>query len=348
MPASTTSQQRNQPADAQKLYDTRSAHYDKSWHPRFARHVIELIAPLPGESVLDLACGTGLATFQAAKAVRPTGRVVGVDISSGMLTQAREKQAEEDATNVHFFNHSITDLETLDAIKDEKFDVITCVSALVLLPKAAEALKQWTTFLKPSGRLLVDVTHPRSQVGHITLERVGNTLGRPVPSYRLPFQQPSDLSTMLTGAGLSNVAIRLLSQQDRVEDDQYGDEYQPQDLKDFICDIDKPVLRNEYVVGEADAMFDNVVKTTYGEIMAGDDVRPEAKKLFRKEWKKLVSDDPLCGAPGTIEEIDGVYVGIGFKAEGDVGPESVLGMRKADGAPAQDRQDAGERMVLDL
>lgn len=343
MPKTTTiPYHRDQPADAQKLYDKRSTRYDSSWHPRFARHIVELISPQPGESVLDLACGTGLVTFPAADAAGPDGKVIGVDISSGMLNQARSKQAKANTTNVHFFNHSVTDLTTLDPIRDEKFDILTCVSALVLFPNAAEALKQWTSrFLKPGGRVVVDVPHPRCQLGFLTLERVGKALNRPVPSYRLPFQQPSDLESMLAAAGLESISIRLLSQQDRAvngNEDEDSDR-KTEDLRDFICDLAKPVLGDAFEAREADLMFEKVVDTTYGEVLAGEDVRPKAKKLFRREWAKLVGDGSFGGVPGTIEEVDGVYVGIGYRAvvEGRQS-ETVLGKRKADCPAEEDRQ----------
>lgn len=84
---------RDQAQDAQDLYDTRAPQYDNSWHPRFSRHMIELAELRPGETVLDLACGTGLATFSASVAVGPEGCVVGVDISKGMLAEAEAKRA---------------------------------------------------------------------------------------------------------------------------------------------------------------------------------------------------------------------------------------------------------------
>ena len=83
---------RNQAADAQELYDDRSIKYDDSHHPRFARHMVELANPRAGERVLDLACGTGLVSYPASTAVGPSGEVIGVDISSGMLRQAEAKK----------------------------------------------------------------------------------------------------------------------------------------------------------------------------------------------------------------------------------------------------------------
>ena len=55
----------------------------------------------PGDEVLDIGCGTGLATREAARAAAP-GRVVGVDVSERMLERARQVTAAERLDNVRY------------------------------------------------------------------------------------------------------------------------------------------------------------------------------------------------------------------------------------------------------
>src|SRR3954454_8608464 len=55
----------------------------------------------PGDEVLDIGCGTGLTTREAARAAAP-GRVVGVDVSERMLERAREVTAAERLDNVRY------------------------------------------------------------------------------------------------------------------------------------------------------------------------------------------------------------------------------------------------------
>ena len=55
----------------------------------------------PGDEVLDIGCGTGLTTRDAARAAAP-GRVVGVDVSERMLERARELTEAERLDNVAF------------------------------------------------------------------------------------------------------------------------------------------------------------------------------------------------------------------------------------------------------
>jgi SAM-dependent methyltransferase len=55
----------------------------------------------PGDEVLDIGCGTGLTTREAARAAAP-GRVVGVDVSERMLERARQVTASERLGNVQY------------------------------------------------------------------------------------------------------------------------------------------------------------------------------------------------------------------------------------------------------
>ena len=54
-----------------------------------AQDLVTRVALTAGEQVLDVACGTGVVTRQAAQAVGPTGQVIGLDINAGMLRVAR-------------------------------------------------------------------------------------------------------------------------------------------------------------------------------------------------------------------------------------------------------------------
>lgn len=103
----------------------------------------------PGERVLDVGCGCGATTLEAATRVRPDGRAVGVDISAIMLTRARERAEEQHLDNVTF--------ELLDAQSDRLppagFDAIISRFGMMFFAHPEAAFANLLTALRPGGRL---------------------------------------------------------------------------------------------------------------------------------------------------------------------------------------------------
>jgi ubiquinone/menaquinone biosynthesis C-methylase UbiE len=81
------------------LYSSRSGNYDKGdWHPRIAHRLVEYAHLRPGQKILDIATGTGMVAIEAAQIVGSTGQMIGIDIATGMIEQARvEFDAELEA-----------------------------------------------------------------------------------------------------------------------------------------------------------------------------------------------------------------------------------------------------------
>ena len=66
-------------------YDAAADHFDAgplAFWGRYGRRTVELLALLPGSTVLDVGCGSGASAIPAAEAVGPTGRVAGVDLGT--------------------------------------------------------------------------------------------------------------------------------------------------------------------------------------------------------------------------------------------------------------------------
>lgn len=80
-------------ATARHTYDRLSGWYDllARSERKFVRQGVEMLALQPGESSLEIGPGTGHALLALARAVGPLGQVYGVDISPGMLHQAKQK-----------------------------------------------------------------------------------------------------------------------------------------------------------------------------------------------------------------------------------------------------------------
>lgn len=259
----------SQHESAQRLYDKRAPDYDDSWHPSFAERVIQIAALQKGEKILDLACGTGLVTFEAAAAVGETGAVTGVDVARGMLEQARQKQTVGVASvaNVRIYEHDITQLHTLDSIKGQTFDVVTMISALVLLDDPKAAVRQWCDFLKPGGRIVLDVPSPQTLIVGMLLERTAKRLGIKLPYNRSWVKNVDSLPNILKAAGF--FVEKVVS----VEPSGTG--------------------QRHFKIADADAKFDKDIEGETMKILARGEVKEKARVIFKDEWAKAAVDGEL-------------------------------------------------------
>ena len=132
------------------LYSHRSSNYDDGdWHPRIAHRLVEYAQLSQGQQILDIAIGTGMVAIEAAQIVGNEGQVIGIDISTGMLEQARRKVELLGLCNIEF---RLADAEALD-FPLNTFDCIFCSSALIWMSDLLGVLQLWHQFLKPGGLL---------------------------------------------------------------------------------------------------------------------------------------------------------------------------------------------------
>ncbi|KAF2004543.1 S-adenosyl-L-methionine-dependent methyltransferase [Amniculicola lignicola CBS 123094] len=146
-------------------------------------------------NVLDLACGTGLLPFLEADVVGTTGSLVGIDVTPGVLAEAKAKKERggDDYAHVQFYEGDALNLEKIEALRGKTFDMITLASALY-----------WASYLKPGGILAMDSMYPQNLVSDMVLERTGQILNLAVPSYRKWSQLEDSLSEVLVAAGFES------------------------------------------------------------------------------------------------------------------------------------------------
>lgn len=145
-------------------WDRAATYYDPFWQNQLkpAQDLLLEMAKLQqGNTVLDIACGTGLVTFPAAREIGESGRMIATDISEGMLVVAREIAKDKGLNNIEF--------QRMDAEKitlpDNSFENALCSLGLMYAPNPLAALKEMQRVLKQDGTAVAAVWGQRASCG---------------------------------------------------------------------------------------------------------------------------------------------------------------------------------------
>ncbi len=145
-------------------WDLAARPYETLWRMQLAPAQVEAIACaglMPGEEVLDIACGYGVTSMEVAGRVAPEGRVLGVDLSDRMIERARERALQHGCSNARFER---MDAEAL-AVPTEGFDVALCILGLMYVPDPSVAVREMRRIVRQDGRIVLAVWGERSRCG---------------------------------------------------------------------------------------------------------------------------------------------------------------------------------------
>lgn len=164
------------------VYRDRARHYDLATrlyyllgypHRIYRRRAVQALRLRPGDTVVEIGCGTGLNFGLIEGAIGPEGRIVGVDLTDAMLAKARRRVQASGWGNVTLSEADALEFEFPTAVNG-----IISTYALSLVPECAEVIARGREALAPGGRWAVlDVKLP--QDAPRWLERVGMAAVRP-------------------------------------------------------------------------------------------------------------------------------------------------------------------------
>jgi demethylmenaquinone methyltransferase/2-methoxy-6-polyprenyl-1,4-benzoquinol methylase len=203
------------------VYDVMNTAMTAGLHHRWRERAADRAEVGPGDSALDVCCGTGDMALELRRRIGPEGRVVGCDFSEPMLDLARDKAAGRGMGDIEFEWADALDLP----YPDHSFDAVTVGFGARNLADLGRGLAEMARVLKPGGRLVIlEITQPRrpplSAFHSLWFDRIVPLLGalagdRAAYSY-LPesvrsFPSPEALAAMMDAAGLERIRWTVLA-----------------------------------------------------------------------------------------------------------------------------------------
>lgn len=179
------------------------------------RRLFETVALQAGERVLDVGCGNGATTLEAAALVAPGGSALGVDISGPMLDEARRRASRAGAGDVQFLQ-----LDAQAAALPGPFDAIISRFGVMFFEDPAQAFDNFARNLRPGGRMCFVCWQDMMKNEWLrvpllaAVEHVGIP-DLPPPGAPGPFSlaAPATIQALLVAAGMTVVAIDEASDQ---------------------------------------------------------------------------------------------------------------------------------------
>ncbi len=161
-----------------KHYDITSRLYPVPGYPQRAQRLraVQALGLRPGDTVVDVACGTGLNFSLLEQAIGPDGRVVGVDLTDAMLAQAQQRVEANGWSNV-----SLVQADAAAFDFPTEVDAVLSTYALSHVPECRAVIAHGAAALSSGGRWVVlDLMVPGNAPRR--LAQLGVVLARPFAS----------------------------------------------------------------------------------------------------------------------------------------------------------------------
>jgi SAM-dependent methyltransferase len=181
-----------------------------AWMGAWARDLVDIGEVRADQRVLDVGCGTGVVTRQAARLAGPSGKVVGLDVNEGMLQMARRFAAQEAIDSIEWQQGDAASMPLGEAA----YDLVLCQQGLQYFPDRAAAMREMARVLVPGGRLALSVWRAleRHPFFVALVQALEASLGSgAAASLRAAFTlaDREELRSLVSAAGFRNVHVRL-------------------------------------------------------------------------------------------------------------------------------------------
>ena len=243
-------------------------------HPENTQRLLDFVSVRSGQIILDLCTGTGLLAMPVAKAVGRQASVIGVDMSSGMLAQAKAKIKTEDINNLELVE---ADVESI-SFNNEQFDLIFCCSALVYIKDIPALLHKCYRWLKPGGCLAFTTPEKGAYLSEVRVKVCKELFDLDLPHIIRSLWTTEKCTKLLQDSGFQNIKIeKHLFRREKI-DSNYGstrieNEFYPRGnpLSD-LSQEQKQLLQAEYI-------------KAVEQLIAEQGVWQDAVNLYVKAWK---------------------------------------------------------------
>jgi ubiquinone/menaquinone biosynthesis C-methylase UbiE len=234
----------------------------REWMMGITGPVIDWLArkadPQPGQTILDIAAGTGDLGFQLAERVGKEGRVISTDFAPQMVDVARKFGEARGLQNVEY---RVLDAESMD-LDDDSVDGVVCRWGYMLMADPAAALLETRRVLRDGGPLAFAVwrtpdLNPWAAIPGMTLVQRGHM---PAPEPGMPgifaLGEPDRIRELVTGAGFDEPELEEIAFEFRYADSD--------DLWDALVSLAGPLARAVKALPEderqatRDAIMENI------------------------------------------------------------------------------------------
>lgn len=183
--------------------------YEKAFEKltsQFSQEALGRLGLKLGESVLDVAAGTGSFSLAAARA---GGDVLATDFSPGMINRLNQRIAEQGLKNIRA---QVMDGQNLEC-EDASYDVTASIVGVIFFPDIAKGLSELKRVLKPKGRCAVVCWGDMEKFEMMAYLK--KAIQTAVPEFEMPTQTPvwarllghEQLEQMMKAAGFKNVKV---------------------------------------------------------------------------------------------------------------------------------------------